>query len=268
MRSAPSKWLALVWMITMLGTAGCGGGRLVVAAGTTVVDSGFLDALAAAYEAESGTAIAVTGVSTAEALSLGGAGSVDMMIVHAPAAEAAFLADHPAAVVAPVFASEFILVGPADLAARYEGMTLEEAMAAIAAGGTGFVSRADGSGTHEREMAAWAEVGVIPRDEEWYLQTGQGMGLTLQVASEREAFTIAELGAFDALAGRLALERVALRVAVPNAYRAIVLDGRSAAGAFTAWLTSRRGRDAIVAANINLFGTVVYAPAAADASDS
>lgn len=238
--------------------------RVVVAAGTTTVDSGLIEQLIETYrETNADVDFLVVGVGTAEALSLGGSGGADLLITHQAELEEVFLGDHPDAVAVPVFSSRFLLVGPADQAPA-EGSVVE-AFAAIAAAETPFVGRRDGSGTDAKEREIWSRTDVDPQAEAWYVETGQGMGFTLQVADQRSAFTLAEEGAFKASAEVLSVVPVSVTDPdrlLENPYRGIVVDpaASDAAVGFLEWLMLPAGREALHAANLALFGEVVYSP--------
>lgn len=238
--------------------------RVVVAAGTTTVDSGLIEHLIEIYgETAEGPDFSVVGVGSAEALSLGESGGAELLITHQEELEDAFLADHPEAVAAPVFSSRFLLVGPTDLVFR-EG-SIVDAFTAIATAEAPFVTRRDGSGTYAKEREIWSLAGVDPVGEPWYFETGQGMGFTLQVADQRSAFSLAEEGAFKASSDALSIVPVGVvgsGSVLDNPYRGIVADpaaNRAAVG-FLEWLGSPAGRDALHAANLALYGEVVYSP--------
>ncbi|NND04577.1 MAG: hypothetical protein HKN91_17515, partial [Acidimicrobiia bacterium] len=147
------RWLLLVAVVL----AACGGGdRVIVGAGTTIVDSGFMEAL----ETEYGRDISVVPGSTAELLELARQGAVDAVVVHDEQQELEYLAAHPDATRKEVFTSSFLLVGPAELVQSIPTDSITEAMTSIAAAGYTFVTRDDGSGTHSREMALWAQADV------------------------------------------------------------------------------------------------------------
>jgi len=240
--------------------------RVIVAAGTTLVDSGIIDELTAQYEAEHpGIELSVVGESTARVLDLGRRGAADLLITHAPDLEAEFVAEGLATRYEPVLVSRFVLVGPPALNLETP-VSVGDALAGIAGRGDLFVSRSDGSGTHQKEMDLWDAAGVDPSGAGWYVETGQGMGLTLQVADQRSAFVLCELGVFLAAGPSLSLEEIPLfeDPVLINPYQITVVSGsevESAADGFAAWLLSEEGRQAIIAANNNLFGRSVYLPA-------
>jgi tungstate transport system substrate-binding protein len=251
----------------LLALSACGSSaRVVVAAGTTLVDSGLLAKLVSEYESEHpGIELSVIGEATAQILELGRRGGADLLITHSPDLEARFVADGLAALYQPVLESRFVLAGPPEAAAQMPS-TVGDAFREIAAREDLFVSRSDGSGTYQKELELWNLAGVDPSGRSWYLETGQGMGLTLQVADQREAFVLSELGALLAAAPVLSLEIVSLDddAVLRNPYQATVVKGtevEAAATAFAAWLGSSEGTRALTAANLDLFGRLVYQPA-------
>lgn len=247
--------------------AACSGGaeRVIVAAGTTVVDSGLLDRVAASFEeTHPGIRISIVGQPTRLALELGRDGAADVTITHAPEQEAEYVADGLASAAATVFASRFVLVGPPELKSRFQGRELPEILREVHLAGITFVSRGDGSGTHDKEVESWQEAGLDPAGQPWYIVTGQGMGPTLLIADQAGGVTLAEYGAY--LAARDTISIVDLevdRAGLDNPYTAMVSASSgqgTAAEAFFDWLTSAEGRTAIQVADEELFGEIVYQP--------
>ena len=190
------KSLAVCAAAAALVIVGCGSAdRIIVAAGTTLVDSGAAAALVDAYEKETGLAVSVVGVSSQEALLLLDAGETAVALTHSPAVERAFALDNPRFMPTPVFSSRFTLSGPEGSADHFAGMTMEESLRAIHEDAVAFVSRNDASGTAAKEADAWRAVGLDPDGEPWRTVTGEGMGTTLQVADQRGAVLLTELGA-------------------------------------------------------------------------
>lgn len=247
--------------------AGCSGEqtRVVVAAGTTLVDGGLLEAVAADYRAGNrGVRLSVVGVPTARAFALAAAGSADVTITHDPDREERFIAEGGASLAVEVFSSRFILAGPPRPAGALEGLGPSEAFRHIARQGFLFVSRADGSGTYQAERRIWEEAGVDPRGEPWHVETRQGMGLTLQVASQRQGFVLVEQSVFVSAGGTVDLVEVRLAPGGPaNPYRAMAVKGSPVTGAavdFVEWLRSAEGRESIRRANRVLYGWQVFEP--------
>ncbi|MEX1091855.1 MAG: substrate-binding domain-containing protein [Acidimicrobiia bacterium] len=257
------RWLAVVLILV---ASGCGGGsdRVIVAAGTTLVDSGLIDGVVAEYESlNPGIEVSVVAEPTSLALELGRRGAADLLIVHASEQEAIFVEQGHSFASSPLVESRFVLVGPPDGRAA-SGLSVTEAFNAIASEGRTFVSRGDLSGTHERELSLWAALGFEPGPQEWYIETGQGMGQTLLIADQRSGFTLAELGAF--LEARDALSLVDYQVTgeeLRNPYTAYVAaagSNRDGALELMEWLGSPEGIAVIDAVNLRLFGEIVYRP--------
>lgn len=252
--------LALAVAASLL--AGCGAAsaeRVVVAAGTTLVDSGFLTEVVDRYRDEHPeVTVAIVALSSAEAFAYGEAGSADVLITHEPAGLATFLDRHPEAQSSVVFSSDFLVAAPPG--ARVPTGSVVEVFDAVARRSLPFVSRDDGSGTNARERSVWAAVGTDPTGESWYIQTGAGMLSSLLIASDRAAVTLAERGAFLAAAPRMALREVPLESAelLDNPYDLTVVDGEEAANDLARWLLGDDGRAAIRSANDVQFGSQVY----------
>lgn len=250
---------ALVFAVVAL--AGCGGSgqsRVVIAAGTTLVDSGFMAELVASYaQISPDTTLSVVGLSSAEAIAYAQAHTADLIVTHTADALDAFLENHPVALRVRPFTSTFFLV--ADPSLTFEPASLEATLAVVAEEGLLFVSRDDGSGTNAAELDAWAAIGFDPREEPWYIRTGTGMGATLLVTDQRHGVTLAEHGAYLASSETLSLVVLA-GTNIDNPYDLTVVDasGNPEARLFSDWLMSDSGRQAITDANQRLFGQQVY----------
>ena len=253
--------ITIVGMLVAVLLASCGTSERgdVVAAGTTLVDSGFMAELTAAYEGRTGRALRVVALSSAEALAYLDAGTAQAAITHNPELSAAYAAAHPESVTSPVFVSEFIVVGPSGTTVT--GSDVVDVFATVAGLEATFVSRDDGSGTHARERAIWDAAGIDPDGRPWYVRTGTGMGSTLQVADQRNGYTLSELGSYLAAAETLGVQPVLVEdiEGLANPYTATLPDASSTDAAdFVAWLSSDEGRTAIDDANTVLFGRPVY----------
>lgn len=239
----------------------CGGSETVlVAAGTTLVDPGFIETVADDFVEQTGIDVDVLGESTARVLALARSGSVDVTITHSPDLEAEFEADGLASLSETIFASRFVIAGPPGVE-----LSAQDAVGAfreIAAFGGPFVGRQDGSGTALVEAVVWEAAGVDGPAQDWYLSTGQGMGLTLQVASERSAFVLAELGTFLSTERLDLVDSGVVDPMLENPYRAMSVAASDSSGAvrFVEWLVSPEGRAAIDRANRQIFGVEVFVP--------
>ena len=201
LRARPLFVAALLGALVL--TAACGGadddpGTIILATTTSTYDSGLLDEIVPRFEARTGITVKVIAVGTGAALRMASEGNADAVLVHAPEAEAPYVASGDLVSSRLVMTNDFVIVGPPDdPASSASAPDLPAALAAIAADGR-FVSRGDDSGTHMRELALWAGAGIdpaaLPREE-----TGQGMGATLAIASERRAYTLTDRATYLAL---------------------------------------------------------------------
>lgn len=239
--------------LTLASLAGCRADAppLVLAATTSTYDSGLLEALVEAYRVERpDVSVRAIWAGSGEALELGRRGDVDVLLVHAPEAEERFIAAGHADGRVPIMYNGFLVVGPPGDPAGVRGLDdPAEALARIALARAPFVSRGDSSGTHAREVALWGT--AIERFDRsgWYIESGQGQGSTLQVASEREAYTLTDEATFATLRHLLDLEAmVAGHASLLNLYSAIRPAGAlrvDEAERFIEWLSSTPGRRAI-----------------------
>jgi tungstate transport system substrate-binding protein len=164
-----------------------------------------LDALAPLFEEATGYTLKPIAVGSGAALELGKRGEVDVVLAHSPQAEVAFMADGFGEERRTVMVNDFVIVGPADDPAGIMGdASAVEAMTRIAAAQSRFVSRGDESGTNALELRLWDQAGVEPAGA-WYIESGTGMGDTLNIANERRAHTITDRGTYLALRDRLDL---------------------------------------------------------------
>lgn len=133
-------------------------------------------------------------VGTGKALELGRRGDVDILLVHARPAEEAFVAQGYGDDRHEIMYNDFVIIGPVSDPAGLRGLhDADKAVQKIAAAGAAFVSRGDNSGTHQKEQALWQLAGIEPAGN-WYRQVGQGMGKTLQIAGEMDAYTLVDRG--------------------------------------------------------------------------
>ncbi len=179
---------------------------LRLATTTSTENSGLLAELLPRFTEDTGIPVHVIAVGTGKALRLGQDGDVDVVLVHAPAAERAFVDAGYGEKRFPVMHNDFVIVGPpADPAGVAGAGNAVEALQRIARSGRLFVSRGDNSGTHKKELALWKEAGVTPQGK-GYREVGQGMGKVLQMADQLQAYTLTDRGTWLAYAGRLDLK--------------------------------------------------------------
>lgn len=170
---------------------------LMMATTTSTDNTGLLDYLAPHFTKETGIELRWTSTGTGKALALGRSCDVDVLLVHAPEAEIEFVNAGHGVERHPIMYNDFILVGPPDDPAGIMGKTMAESLAAIAAHQAVFVSRGDNSGTHIKELGLWSAAKLaVPEKAPWYIQTGQGMLVTINIAVERQGYTLTDRGTF------------------------------------------------------------------------
>lgn len=172
--------------------------QLIVATTTSLNDSGLLDdvILPAYKEIYPHVTVKVVAVGSGEAMALGAKGEADVLLAHSPDDETQFMADGNGTLRLPFACNYFVIVGPKnDPAGVATAKDATAAFTAIARSGSTFVSRGDESGTNKKELKIWESAGITPKGD-WYVSTGQGMGETLQIASEKQGYTLTDLGTF------------------------------------------------------------------------
>jgi tungstate transport system substrate-binding protein len=272
--------IALVAGASLLG-AGCGSSskapntkELILATTTSVKDSGLLDeaVLPAFQKLHPELTIKTVAVGSGEAIAMGQRGDADVLLVHSPKDEATFMASGAGTLRLPIAYNFFVIVGPASDPAGIRGAaTAADAFKAIAAKQATFVSRGDASGTNKKELGLWNLAGVTSDAKaapvgSWYVSTGQGMGETLQIASEKQSYTLTDLATFLTMKSQLQLTIFSKNTPdLKNQYSVIVVNqamhptvNSSGAELFAAFLTSPEGQKLIGAFGDDKFGQPLY----------
>ena len=180
--------------------------NIILATTTSTQDSGLLDVLIPLFEKKTGYFVKTIAAGSGQAMVMGQKGEADVLLVHSPDAEEKFMAAGCGIDRRLVMHNDFVVVGPTADRGRIKGAkSARAAFARIASGRVLFMSRGDNSGTDAKEKAIWKAAGITPWRQKWYQQTGLGMGQTLNVASEKQAYTLADRGTYLALAKRLDL---------------------------------------------------------------
>lgn len=235
--------LALVGLL--YGIAGCnaqGAGalppqeRLRVATTTSLYDTGLLGYLEPIFEKEYGVEIDILYAGTGIALEYGKRGDVNVIIVHSKTREEQFVAEGYGVKRVPFAYNYFLIVGPAADPAGIKGLSPEEAFKKLFDTGSGsFVSRGDDSGTHAKEKAIWKAAGFdyeTIQESSWakskdggYLEPGGGMGQILRIASEKQAYTLTDMGTFLSYKKKLDLVPIVDKGGILlNVYSAIAIN--------------------------------------------
>lgn len=194
-------------VVASLATACLDDHTVILATGTTPYDTGLLDELVPLFERETNYRVKVIPVGTGQALEMGRRGDADVVLTHDPDSEEQFVADGFGINRRLLMHNDFVIVGPEDDPAGVRRANdAVTAMRAVFQSEAAFISRGDDSGTNKRELSLWAALGVDPAGQAWYDVAGQGMGATLQVASQRGAYALSDRGTLLALRNVLDLD--------------------------------------------------------------
>jgi tungstate transport system substrate-binding protein len=179
--------------------------RLKMSTTTSTEDSGLLKVLLPPFEKANNVKVDVISVGTGKALKLGENGDVDVVFVHARAAEDKFVAEGYGVDRRDVMYNDYIILGPKNDPAKIKETTSAvDALKKIAETKSLFISRGDDSGTDKKEKSVWKAAGIVPQTP-WYIEAGQGMGAVLQMANEKKAYTVADRGTFIPFENKIGL---------------------------------------------------------------
>jgi tungstate transport system substrate-binding protein len=270
-------WLAL--LVSLLGCLalacsrkqdgpGAAPKEIILATTTSTKDTGLLDVLLPRFEAAHGIRVKTIAVGTGEALAMGARGDADVLLVHSRKAEDEFMQQGNGSLRLDVMHNDFLLVGPAADPAGAKGKPVLEALQLIARTESSFVSRADQSGTHKKELELWAKAGVLTNSVGFIVRTGQGMGESARVASEMRAYTLMDRGTY--LAQRATLDLVPMAEGEPllfNPYGVIVVSAQklpkvheAEATVFARWLVTPEAQKLIGELGVDRYGARLFVP--------
>src|SRR5512142_1308827 len=236
---------------------------------TTAQHSGLLDVLVTMFEKDTGYKLKVVAVGSGQALQMGQQGNADVVLVHSPAAEKNFMALAYGKERLLVMHNDFVIVGPAADPAKVKGdSSAADAFKKIAAAQVPFVSRGDNSGTNAKELALWQSINVNPAGTKWYVESGQGMGATLTIASEKGAYTLTDRATYLANKATLKLDILVEKDnSLLNVYHVITVNpgkwpsvNYQGALAFAKWITSPATQDAIGKFGVDKYGQQLFVP--------
>jgi tungstate transport system substrate-binding protein len=251
-------------------SAGTKSHSVILSTTTSTQDSGLLDVLVPLFEKKTGYSVKTISVGTGQALELAAKGDADVALVHAPSLEKKYIAAGKLTNRRLVMYNDFVIIGPKADPARIGSLkSAAAAMKAIERDKARFVSRGDNSGTHNLEKSLWKAAGIQPQGS-WYIESGQGMGATLGIAQERNAYTVTDRGTYLALQRRITLpiliegDRVLL-----NIYSVIEVNPANsprvnAAGgkAFADFMVSPEAQNLIKSFGVEKFGQPLFMPVA------
>jgi len=277
--------LALTVVIAgLLCTLACGEGgvspltakaRLRVATTTSLYDTGLWGYLEPKFEDKYNVELDVLYAGTGKAIEWGTRGDVDVIAVHDKTRELKFVDEGYGVERVPFAFNNFLTVGPPSDPAGISGLSPEDAFKKLMAEGqtnpdVKFVSRGDSSGTHAKEKAIWASAGYAYEDVEasgsWYIEGGTGMGPTLVLANEKNAYTLSDIGTFLAYQGDLDLEPIVDEGdSLLNVYAVIATTTTSQpemADNLVAFLTSEEVQELIGEYGVEEYGRQLFTPCA------
>ncbi len=243
---------------------------IVLATTTSTRDAGLLDSLLPEFERQTGRRVRVIAVGSGQALAMGRRGDADVVLSHAPEAERQLTDSGYFTLRRRVMHNDFLVVGPAADPAGLRGMNdAAAAFRRVSRAGARFVSRGDRSGTHQMELGLWQRAGLAPPEPgAWYVESGQGMGATLQMADEKGAYTLVDRATYLVWRDRVRLvPMVEGDSALYNVYHVLVVNPANAprvneagAAAFAAFLVAPDTQARIGAFGRSRFGQSLFVP--------
>jgi len=273
----------LVVIIAVIGAVTLGGigaekQTLKIATTTSLEDTGLLNELEKEFESKyPNIDVQIISAGTGQALEYGKKGDVDLVMVHSKKQEAAFL-DEGYGTNRTIFAyNYFYVVGPENDPAGIKGSTAIEAFKNIMLTGQSndtvkFISRGDNSGTNTREITLWNSTGVdyntSVRNQQWYVETGKGMGDTLTITNEKSGYTLSDSGTYLAYKGNITLTALVTEGKdLLNVYSLIPVSpskfpnvNTDAANKWIAFVISKEGQDIIEKYGVSDYGQKLFTP--------
>jgi tungstate transport system substrate-binding protein len=254
--------------------------QLIVATTTSLKDSGLLDdVVVPAYkELHPDITVKIVAQGSGAAIEMARAGNADVLLVHSPADEEQFMADDQGTLRLPFAYNYFTIVGPPDDPAKVaDAPDAATAFKQIYESGAPFVSRGDASGTNSKELKLWNAAGITddPKadpDFKSYIKTSQGMAQTLQIANEKDAYTLTDMATYLSLKSTLPNLKPLLKESadLKNQYDVILINqalhtqvNASGAEFLAAYLVSPEGQKAIGDYGKDKYGKALFT---ADAS--
>jgi len=243
---------------------------LILATTTSTQDSGLLDVLIPLFETETGYKVKTVAVGSGQAMQMGQEGNADVLLVHSPTAEKQFMTDGWGKERVIIMHNDFIVVGPTADPAKIKGLSATDAFKAIAAAQSIFIARSDKSGTSTKELGIWKKAAIDPATTKpaWYIETGQGMGASLTIASEKGAYTLTDRATYLANKDKLQLDiLVEGENSLLNVYHVITVDpakwpkvNYDGAIAFLKFMTEPSTQDVIGKFGVDKYGQQLFMP--------
>lgn len=269
--------MVLVMVLSMaVALSACGGeeeakGNIILATTTSTKDSGLLDEILPVFEEETGYTVEVVSVGSGEAMAMGENGEADVLLVHSPAAEAEYVenghADEDGRM--DVMYNDFVIIGPADNPAEIDSEDAIEAFKSIMDNEATFVSRADDSGTHKKELSIWEKAGLTPSGD-WYVEAAAGMGDVITMTDEKSGYTLSDRATWLNVGGQTALKILCEKDpsgVLNNQYGVICVNpekneniNHDGAKAFQEWIVSEATQKLIGEYGVEEYGQALFIP--------
>ena len=244
---------------------------LMMATTTSTDNTGLLDYLAPKFEKDTGITLKWVATGTGKALKMGGNCDVDILFVHAPASEKKFVGTGYGVNRTQVMYNDFVLIGPKEDSAMVEGMKTAAALKKINENKSKFFSRGDNSGTNKKEISLWKQaINKAPEKASWYVQTGQGMLRTINMAAEKNGYTMTDRGTWIKYESQKT-DKNSMKIVVEgdktlfNQYSVVSINKEKCsnvkpklAAQFTKWVTKPETQQTI--ADFRLLGKALFIP--------
>lgn len=248
-------------------------GTIILATTTSTQDSGLLDEILPAFTYKTGYEVDVIAVGSGEAMKMGENGEADVLLVHSPAAEKAFVEAGHGPERFDVMYNDFIIIGPKNDPAGVGAAAADNAQAAfkkIYEDQVTFISRGDESGTHKKELSIWDKLGLTPSGD-WYVESGKGMGDVITMTNEMLGYTLSDRATWLNMADGTDLDVITEGDKdLFNQYGVIVVDpskndqiNAEGALAFQEWILSKETQGLIGSFGVEEYGKALFTPNAA-----
>ena len=271
MRKGCTAVILMASVFFLATVAWAGSGQLMMATTTSTDNTGLLDDLIPEFIKDTGIEMKWVATGTGKALKLGQNCDVDVLMVHAPPAEKKYVENGFGVDRREIMYNDFVVIGPPSDPAGIKGKSVNNALRAVKDKKAVFVSRGDNSGTNKKEKLLWKAAAILlPEKESWYVQTGQGMLATINVAAERGGYTMTDRGTYIKYEANLK-GSPPLKILVEgdgillNQYSVITVNPGNCkntkaalAGKFADWITGPRAQKKI--GDFRLMGKQLFTP--------
>lgn len=243
--------------------------EIILATTTSTEDSGLLNFILPDFKDKTGIEVKVVSVGTGQAIKHGEDGEADVLLVHAKASEEKFVEEGHGLERFQVMYNDFIIIGPKDdpANAKDNPKDASAALKAFEENKITFVSRGDDSGTHKKELQLWDAAGIEPKGD-WYIDAGQGMGATIQMAEEMKGYTMSDRATYLSMSGDIDLEVIVEGdQGLLNQYGVIAVNpdkndqiNAEGAQAFIEWILSAETQELIAEFGKAEYGQSLFVP--------